>query len=450
LAKVAAPEAVLTADAGSFEERRALDFFCRYTARQFPGLFLDDFWNRLLQLSNIEPAIRHAAIAVGTIHEQYGMYGAEVVSVPDNPTESSHRFAVLEYNKATNTLVKRLSADSNSVLTTVAACLLFISIEFLRGEVEMALKHLHSGLDILKTWRDGPRSSAESPMVEEEILPVFERLSMTSTLFGRPADQLYDDVVTLPSAEVTFDSLSGARKSLVGLVNLSLQFIRSVMGRKNRFEVVFEDIVQQTHLEGLLHKWEQSFEVLIRRRQWTQLERNSISLLRIHQKSILIWLLTSLSPNETSFDQYNEIFESAINVATVELVDAFADPSTPGRPPNFSFEMQFIAPLYFIAIKCRVGWIRRRAIDILSKAASKEGPWDSRRSARVAGRVMALEESGLDRSLGRDLPPEWSRIHHAEIKCDKHPVTGEQLVEFLSKPNGLHGEWKLHREYMVL
>ena len=446
-----APEAVLTTTTESFGERRALDFFCHHTAQQFPGLFLDDFWKRLLQFSHIEPAIRHAMIAVGSIHEQYEMYGTETVAVADNLTEASRRFAVLEYNKATNSLVKRLSADSNPVLTTVAACLLFISIEFLRGEVDLALNHLQSGLNILKIWREGSKTSTESSMVEEEILPVFERLSMTSSLFGRPAYQLYGDIVTLPSAEVTFDGLPGARKSLVALINLSLQFIQSVLGRKNRFEVVFEDIVQQTHFEGLLHQWEQSFEALTKRKQWTQLEQNGISLLRIHQKAILIWLLTSLSPNETSYDQYNEVFECVINMATVELVDAFINPSPPGRRPlNFSFEMQLIAPLYFIAIKCRVRWIRRKAIALLFKTASKEGPWDSMRSAKVAERVVSLEESGLDPSVGQDLPPEWSRIHHAEIKCDKHPVTGEQLVEFLSKPNGLHGEWKFHREYLVL
>ena len=80
----------------------------------------------------------------------------------------------------------------------------------------------------------------------------------------------------------------------------------------------------------------------------------------------------------------------------------------------------------------------------------KEGPWDSKRSAKVAERVMDLEEKGLDPLAGEDLPPEWSRIHHAEIKCEKHAVTGQQLVEFLSKPNGLHGAWNLYEEYMIL
>ncbi|KAI9775345.1 MAG: hypothetical protein M1839_001261 [Geoglossum umbratile] len=451
LVKIATPEAVLPTNTGSFEERRALDFFCRHTTRQFPGLFQDDFWSRLLQLSHVEPAIHHAMIAVGSIHEQYEMYGAGAVQAANNLGEASRRLAVLEYNKATNSLIKRLSTDPNAVLTTVAACLLFISIEFLRGEIDLGLDHLQSGLNILTTWREGPKTSTESSIVEEEILPVFERLSMTSSLFGRLASQLCPDVSTLPSVQVTFDSLSGARKSLVGLVNLSVQFIRSVLRRKNRFEVVFEDIVQQTHLEGLLHQWEESFEVLVTRKNQTQLERNSVNILRIHQKSILIWLLTSLSPNETSYDQYNEIFECAINMATEELVDAYTNPPSPGqRPSNFSFEMQLIAPLYFIATKCRVKWIRRKAIALLFRTTSKEGPWDSIRSAKVAERVVSMEESGLDSSAGADLPPEWSRIHHAEIQCEKHSTTGEQLVEFLSKPNGLHGQWKLHREYLVL
>src|SRR5262249_20601915 len=144
------------------------------------------------------------------------------------------------------------------------ACLLFIFIEFLRGEIELGLNHLHSGLNILSTWRDGPKSPSEPSMVEE-LLPVFERLSMVSSLFGRPAYQLYgakSETFTLPSLEVTFDSLSGARKSLVTLLNFSLRFIYFVMARKNRFEVTFEDIVWQYHLENLLRQWERSFEIL--------------------------------------------------------------------------------------------------------------------------------------------------------------------------------------------
>ncbi|KAI9857110.1 MAG: hypothetical protein M1813_008601 [Trichoglossum hirsutum] len=446
---VAVPRAVIVTSTEPLEERRALDFFCHYTARQFPGLFLDDFWNRLLQLSYIEPAIRHAMIAVGSIHEQYETY-TTTIAAAGSVAETSHRFAVMEYNKATNSLVKRLSTGSNSVLTTVVACLLFISLEFLRGEVDQALTHLQSGLNILSTWREGPRVPTESSTVEE-ILPVFERLSMTSSLFGRPAFQLYAqqcDPATLPSAQVTFDSLLGARKSLVCLVNLSFQFIQTVMRRKNKSEVTFEDVVRQNRLENLLCQWEQSFETLTRRKHWSQPEQNSITLLHIHHKTISIWIFTSLSPNETSFDQYNAIFERAIHMATVELADTFIGPSSQARQAStFSFEMQLIAPTYFIAIKCRVGWIRRKAIALLFKLASKEGPWDSKRSARVAERVVVLEETGLGQSVGQGLPPEWSRIHHAEIKCDKHPTTGQQLVEFLSKPNG---EWKVHQEYLVL
>jgi hypothetical protein len=433
------------------EERRALDFFRRHTAHQFPGYFPDSFWNCLLQLSHSEPAIRHAIVAVGSMHEQYEIFGMASDALAESLPGSTHRFGVLEYNKATSSLVKRLSSDPNSILVTVAACLLFISIEFLRGEIDLGLNHLHSGLNILKTWRDGPESPSESSMVEEELLPVFERLSMVSSLFGRPAYQLYGAKGETPSVDVTFDSLSGARKSLVTLVNLSLQFIYSVLPRKNRFEVTFEDVVQQYHLENLLRQWERSFKTLSMEKQWIQLEQRSVSVLLIQQTCILIWLLTSLSPNETSYDEHKVLFESVINLASVRLTDAFADPYARDRlPSTFSFEMQLIAPLYFVAIKCRVGWIRRKAIALLYKMSRKEGPWDSGRSAKVAERVMDLEERGLDPLVEEDLPPEWPRIHHAEIKCDKHPVTGQQLVEFLSKPNGLHGEWKVYQEYMIL
>lgn len=53
----------------SSQEHRSFTFFCQYTVPQISSAFSDEFWNRLvLQATHHEPAIRHAAIAMGALH----------------------------------------------------------------------------------------------------------------------------------------------------------------------------------------------------------------------------------------------------------------------------------------------------------------------------------------------------------------------------------------------
>jgi hypothetical protein len=57
----------------------------------------------------------------------------------------------------------------------------------------------------------------------------------------------------------------------------------------------------------------------------------------------------------------------------------------------FSSESSVIEALYFTALKCRDGAVRRAALDLL-KSAGKEGIWDGAVMAKVAEHVMKKEE----------------------------------------------------------
>ena len=52
------------------EERRAFHFFRSYSVRALQGYFDSEFWSRLvLQAGHTESTIRHAVIALGSLHE---------------------------------------------------------------------------------------------------------------------------------------------------------------------------------------------------------------------------------------------------------------------------------------------------------------------------------------------------------------------------------------------
>lgn len=104
-------------------ERRSFDFFCRQTIPQLCGFFDSSFWDRfVLQASQHEPAILHAAVALGSVHEKF--------EAGTLATFSSSQFALEQYVKSIRRIYQPIR-NSGKLGRDVAlmACVLFICIE---------------------------------------------------------------------------------------------------------------------------------------------------------------------------------------------------------------------------------------------------------------------------------------------------------------------------------
>ena len=110
--------------------------------------------------------------------------------------------------------------------------------------------------------------------------------------------------------------------------------------------------------------------------------------------------------------------------------------------------MGVVPPLYFVALKCREPVVRRRAISLIKKAPERESIWKSLPTARIAERVLQLEETGLAQpqvpcaNCGTvTLPEESKRIHDVEV-LEEIPAFGGQPIEvkltrYYRDPNGV-------------
>jgi hypothetical protein len=112
------PESQLTE---SDLERRSFDFFCKRTVVVFSGIFDPTFWTRLvLQATHHEPAIRHAAIALGALHESSEVGSRVKPSI----------FAMEQYGKAIRYLVKPIrEKQKQAVDVALMTCVLFVCFE---------------------------------------------------------------------------------------------------------------------------------------------------------------------------------------------------------------------------------------------------------------------------------------------------------------------------------
>jgi hypothetical protein len=104
--------------AGNAEELQFFHFFRSQTVRQLCGPTGSNFWDHtLLQICHHEPSIRHAAIALASLHQQLGQGRLQ-----ENPHGSE--FAIRQYLKSISYLTK---VDQNQTLdVALMTCLLFV------------------------------------------------------------------------------------------------------------------------------------------------------------------------------------------------------------------------------------------------------------------------------------------------------------------------------------
>ena len=112
----------------SEEERRCFDFFRSRTAVQMSGFFASEIWDRLvLQATHYEPAIRHAVLALGSLHERFVNEDQSLQKQTWSRDEGG--FALEHYNLAIQSLMNPVNSGRLNIDVCLIACMLFCSFE---------------------------------------------------------------------------------------------------------------------------------------------------------------------------------------------------------------------------------------------------------------------------------------------------------------------------------
>jgi hypothetical protein len=448
---------------GTTQERRALAYFQSRTAPWLSGYFDSDFWNGLLQIGHSEPGLRYAMNAVSAMYERT-LYtnSLPTVSSSNQILDHNQAFALSQYNKAIGHLVKTFANKKQSFAVSLISCVLFICLEFLQHNVENSIVHVRNGLKILETmsmegygkFADGARLRLfpESQTMEESVLQIFTRLDIQSGLFSSPSSyytELEPHQTPNPPApeQFVFADYKKARISMDHLMNACLSFV--IMAGKIKFLPVkdFKIIAEQLRLQSRLECWLVGFKRLINatQSQMTPEDVQAMNMLHILHRISKVWLAICLSPTEMACDVHLEDYELLLDSAE-SLISSM--------PPQncFTFEMGYIAPVYFVALKCRYPTLRRRAIKLLADFPRQEGLWHSTRAASIASRVAAIEEAHIppeilaDPTTGPDIIPAHSRIHDAIIVSNVLYNPCRSLITFSQRVNEPDGGWCFWQE----
>nr|AYN62236.1 Zn2Cys6 fungal transcriptional regulatory protein TP06213 [Talaromyces pinophilus] len=201
------------------EEEHALDCFFYWNTNCFPLELTRPF--RRQDILH-EPAIRHAMVAMGILHE---IYRYQITG----PPETQRRIIAMQhYGKAIQSLLSRQKTDAfttdrskKTMSISLLACLLFVSLELSQGHYQSALDHLQSGFALFQgVTSDEQQSPKDDSYVSAKVLrSLFVRFMCQITHFDMPdcarflvLDESTDDY---PAG---FPGLEEARESFLAIL----------------------------------------------------------------------------------------------------------------------------------------------------------------------------------------------------------------------------------------
>ncbi|KAH7175345.1 hypothetical protein EDB81DRAFT_2279 [Dactylonectria macrodidyma] len=383
-------------------EAHAFEHYRSRSARILSGAVDAGFWGGLvLKLSAVEPAVRHAVLAVSSLHECVEVKRA-------TGRDLDRRFAFREYGNAIRSLRNWAQRDESSAVPLLV-CILFVCIEFLADRDAATQMHITQGRKILSGLADGHSPAME--MVKQSLVPIYSRLSLASFLFGTRPAPIPAHLKSRTDVPALFTTMDEARCGLYFLLDEGFQFSTQA------YAVAFDPAIDEDKMRSLqaeqqrllsqVARWHAAFTVLTSMTPRSTASENVQNLLRIYHQAGSVWISTALQRDECAYDAHLPAFSTIISLAS-SIIGSL--------PPNttmeaFTFETELIAPVYWTVTKCRHPLLRRAALQLLTRDQMRnrrENLWHVRETTVVAARVIEKEEALLEEPFSLSPSPEAS------------------------------------------
>jgi Fungal specific transcription factor domain len=448
--------------------RRSFDFFRNCSVPNISLHFGSPPWTRLaLQASHLEPALQHAAAALGALHEYL-----ESQKCPENLVVTRNTisidYATQQYTQALTFLRNLLTkSDSQSIELALICALMCMYFEVLQENWQIAQAHLENCLKVLEpllpsqgSWLTNAveANMRKSNPIDNDIIQAFAHLDIeASCTLGHRAPSMCIAAATL-DIPTPFTSISHARQVLYGLTSQLHSFMRSSADHyRCSIQHIPLPIIAEAHFhQAHLKDWASSFSAFLNdpSTKLSRQEQQGADVLSVQQKVTYMKVATCLYAEETIFDQFDQEFEEILCLADYLIYRTTPPTTNPislTKKVVLSFDMGIIEALFWTAIKCRSSAIRRRAIEILRKVSWQEGVWNAEMMVAMAERFVEMEEMGMndERSLiaagGQEFRiPEWRRFH--DHGWEMHLTGRKTNVRAGRRENGMDGGWTWYEE----
>lgn len=421
---------------GSPREARAFEYYRSQSAPVLGNIMDSEFWGGLvMRLSISEPIVRHAVLALSSLHEYVSTRHL------DEPPRLDPSFIFHEYGQAISSLRKWEPIEGPMV--PLLASLLFTCIEFLLDHEQSAQLHIIQGRNLLCDLDHAPSSSVE--MIKSELVPMYTRLGLAAFLYGGRPPSVPEHLRSFSKIPAQFKDMADARSLLYQLQDEALRFSTEV--KPKLYSGAVDDMAalearQQTILSEL-NQWNAAFTVLISSMRPSHAGLAVQSLLMLYYHAGIIWVSTSLTPHEEAYDAHLVDFAAIISNASSIL-------NTSHRGSNlhaFSFETELVAPVYWTVTKCRHPTLRRAALRLLLRdelRGRRENLWNAHEAIAIGMRVIEVEEHAtnlrdeiMSSTPGSDSSSSTASEYRVPIYCPPSvPIESIQVDESETLPDG--------------
>jgi hypothetical protein len=402
------------------EEKSCFEWFRLRTSEKLPASYASNFWSTLLfQASVTEPAVLNAVLALGAVHK-IGILkpGAEEAS-----GTKAEQFILQHYGKAITCLQPHFSReDRTSSRTALITCIIFVCFEFLRGHFQTGQVHLKNGLKILRNigFIQEESSSLQPKMsrdiAEEWIVEIFSRLSLQVELFrpGYLGSWLPFGVTNQTPRRLIFCSRNHAWKELEWLLSRIFHLAQQVpesAAEVKSLKQPPELFASQQDIESSLTQWLKKYDefLLANPVKCRTGENKAHKMIRTYHTMATIMCATAIQPDfELQSDKFLLLISQLEAIWTASVPASLSQEFMQLRARKFRnidmassiIDMGWIPPLYYTAINCRIRKIKWQAIHLMECLAHREGIWDSKVAARVARKVIEIEERDFHNGVG--------------------------------------------------
>lgn len=461
-----------------WSERRALTYFQDRTAFELAGAFEPDFWMKIiLPLARQESSVRHAIVALSSMHEHYS--GVDHFS----PTRGVD-FALHHYGRAMREVVQFNQANPDRTLEhALVTCALFSTFESLQGQYHEACSHAISGIRMLAEEQRSLGNSPITPRIPREPLARFFIASHRQiqelgdpNFPGQKPELFYTKTeISLPEQFTSHEqALLHMEILLRGLIQYAIH-----TGNLEPEDALSEDVILSLTTEFhsfkiLFDKWKAAFDAFSSsesnefagetpeslassnssapsspdpRDQPQRSARNPAYLiLRIYYSLVTPFLARIERNDETVFDEYLPDFWTAVDAAE-EFINCtstyvkpeenndysqlpFSEPSQqqPSQVarPTFSLALGVVPTLFLIATRITHPPLRDKARSLLRTCNRREGLWDSNLSCKLVDRILELQEAA--RQMARD--------QRLDVQFDMDMNTGTTRTTVVNSSSG--------------
>ncbi|OBS22458.1 hypothetical protein FPOA_08795 [Fusarium poae] len=363
------------------------DVFRTLTAPSTASFIPSQFWTReILQLAHSEPAVWHATLALGAIHQRHELYFQGC----NDKSEEMWLEANVSYGRAIS--CARQVKDPAKLLSL---CLALVSIAHLIGRWSDSQVHITAAHRLLSQAGYSVETSSAAEMLTRLDLHAmtFSDSSAPYPYKSVPVRVWIDEDMQRIAG---FESYAQAGTALFGVMRRLMMMGQKAYDKDQETMGENYDMLAVTKRD--LASWEYKMAEFERNHASSHDQRGAISI-RLYHTLMRTFLAGGAFGPEMRWDNLVGLYERILTLA--ETLCANTQSFHVNSP--LSLEPGVIVPVFMVAQRCRHPWLRRRAITLLCKLKRQEGMWLSDGAAAVSKKIMELEGQTYFKSdLGND------------------------------------------------